>query len=58
MPDMMLECQDCKQEFLFEEGEQQFFESKGYTPPKRCRPCRKKRKEQKERQGGGRRDRR
>lgn len=57
MPDMMLECQDCKQEFLFDEGEQAFFESKNFTPPKRCRPCRKKRKEQRA-QGGERQDRR
>lgn len=52
VPDMMLECQDCKQEFIFEEGEQAFFESKGYTPPKRCKPCRDKKKAQRSRGGG------
>jgi hypothetical protein len=51
----MLECQDCDQEFVFDERDQEFFKEKGFTQPKRCRPCRKKRKEQRERQDGGRR---
>jgi hypothetical protein len=49
----MLECQDCNQEFLFDERDQAFFEEKGFSRPKRCRPCRKKRKEQRQREGGG-----
>lgn len=56
MSDKMLECQDCKQEFVFTEGEQEFYASKDFTPPKRCKPCRDKKKAQRE--GGGGRDRR
>lgn len=51
MPDMMLTCQDCDKEFEFTEGEQAFFETKGFTPPKRCKPCRDAKKA---RSGGGR----
>ncbi|HUU21971.1 MAG TPA: zinc-ribbon domain containing protein [Phycisphaerae bacterium] len=53
MPDKMLECQDCKQEFVFTEGEQAFYESKDFTPPKRCKPCRDKKKAQRDGGGGG-----
>lgn len=42
-------CVDCKREFLFEPGEQQFFKMKGLTPPKRCQNCRTKRKQFKRR---------
>lgn len=54
MPDRMLECQDCKQEFVFTEGEQEFFATKGFTDPKRCKPCRDKKKAQRAGGGGGR----
>jgi len=35
-----LTCADCGQEFIFKEGEQRFFWSKGLAEPKRCKPCR------------------
>lgn len=54
MPDKMLTCQDCDEEFEFTEGEQAFFEEKKFTPPKRCKPCRDKKKAQRD---GGKRDR-
>ncbi len=41
MPDQSLQCADCSQAFTFDEGEQKFFKSKGFTPPKRCLDCRK-----------------
>lgn len=44
MPDKMLHCGDCGQAFEWTERDQEFYESKGYEPPKRCRPCRDKRK--------------
>ena len=39
--DKSLQCADCGQEFTFTAGEQEFFQSKGYTnEPKRCPACR------------------
>ncbi|NQT73566.1 MAG: zinc-ribbon domain containing protein [Chloroflexi bacterium] len=37
-------CVDCGQAFLFSEGEQRFFWSKGLEKPKRCPDCRELRK--------------
>lgn len=54
--DMEIVCVDCKKPFIFEAGEQKFFAEKGFTPPKRCKPCRDERKAQ--RNGGGRSQRR
>jgi CxxC-x17-CxxC domain-containing protein len=43
--DQVLVCVDCKKEFTFTVGEQQFFEQKGFTsPPKRCKSCRELRR--------------
>ena len=39
-----LMCVECKKEFLFESGEQQFYKMRGLTPPKRCPNCRSKRR--------------
>lgn len=33
-------CADCGREFIFTEGEQRYFWSKGLAEPKRCKPCR------------------
>lgn len=35
-----LTCVECGAEFEFSAEEQQHFEARGFTPPKRCRPCR------------------
>jgi len=35
-----LTCEDCGREFVFTEGEQRYFWSKGLAEPKRCKPCR------------------
>ncbi len=43
--DKSLQCADCGAAFTFSAGEQEFFESKGYTnEPKRCPACRQSRK--------------
>lgn len=43
--DRPLQCIDCKNEFVFTAGEQEFYERKGFREiPKRCRPCREARK--------------
>lgn len=46
MSDMTLICKDCGNEFVFTEGEQKFYEEKGFTNPTRCQECRKARKQQ------------
>ena len=52
MPDITLTCSDCSCQFNFTEGEQEFFQQKGFTPPTRCPDCRKRRKAEKMAGGG------
>src|SRR5262245_44253116 len=43
--DRPLNCLDCKNEFIFTAGEQEFYERKGFKEtPKRCKACRDARK--------------
>jgi len=43
--DKTIHCADCGTDFSFTAGEQEFFQSKGFTnEPKRCPSCRKARK--------------
>jgi hypothetical protein len=57
--DQLCQCIDagkraqCEKEFVFSVGEQKFFTEKGFTPPKRCKPCRDAKKAEKEASGGG-----
>ena len=47
MSDKTLVCSDCGAEFVFTEGEQEFYAEKGFTnEPKRCPECRKAKKQQ------------
>ena len=47
MADKPLICKDCGNEFVFTEGEQDFFREKGFdNDPVRCPACRKARKQQ------------
>jgi CxxC-x17-CxxC domain-containing protein len=46
MPDMTLTCRDCGQPFTFTQGEQDFYNSKGYSQPTRCATCRANKKAQ------------
>lgn len=39
--DKKLRCYVCGKEFVFEAGEQIFYQAKGFTEPKRCPSCRK-----------------
>jgi CxxC-x17-CxxC domain-containing protein len=50
LPDKTLTCSDCGQEFLFSGDDQEFYASRGFTEPKRCRSCRAQRRS--EREGG------
>lgn len=43
--DKSLRCVECGMEFTFDAGEQEFFQSRGYTnEPKRCPSCRQAKK--------------
>ena len=42
MTDKTLTCRDCGNEFVFTEGEQEFYKEKGFeNEPTRCAACRK-----------------
>lgn len=45
--DKDLTCKDCGQSFTFTAGEQEFFQSRGFSEPIRCKTCRDIRKNQK-----------
>jgi len=47
MEDKELICADCGNSFNFAVRDQEFYQSKGYSQPKRCKNCREKRKQQK-----------
>jgi len=45
--DKAIQCSDCGTNFTFTAGEQEFYESKGFTnEPKRCPMCRRAKKQQ------------
>lgn len=44
--DTNLECVDCHTMFVFTSGEATFFKSKGFSAPRRCKPCRDAKKQQ------------
>ncbi len=45
--DKSIQCSDCGTTFVFSAGEQEFFQTKGFTnEPKRCTSCRRAKKEQ------------
>lgn len=48
--DKTLTCADCGQQFTFTADDQEFFASRGFGEPKRCRSCRANRRV--EREGG------
>ena len=41
-------CKDCSIDFKLTEGEEQFYQKKGFELPKRCKPCREKKKAQRD----------
>lgn len=44
--DKRIECVECGSTFVLSEGEQKWFEDKGFSTPKRCPDCRAIRREQ------------
>lgn len=54
MPDKTLSCKDCNADFVFTEGEQAFYQEKGFqNEPQRCPDCRQSRKQQRRNTGFG-----
>ncbi len=51
--DMLITCSDCGQEFTFTAGEQTFFAERGYSQPRRCKPCREQSSQGAGRSSGG-----
>lgn len=51
MDDKTLTCTACGGEFVFSAQDQEFFASKGFQEPRKCKPCRQAAKAQ--RGGGG-----
>jgi CxxC-x17-CxxC domain-containing protein len=49
-----LVCRDCGKKFAFAAGEQEFYESRGFSEPTRCPECRAARKATRESGYGGR----
>ena len=47
-----LRCVDCRMDFVFTDGEQRYFLSKGLSTPKRCPQCRQRRRDTLVREGG------
>jgi CxxC-x17-CxxC domain-containing protein len=46
LPDRMIHCIDCGQDFVWTSGEQLFFRDKGLqNPPKRCKTCKQAKNE-------------
>jgi hypothetical protein len=44
MPDIFIKCIECGQEFRYTERDQEFYQERGFVPPKRCKVCRDKKK--------------
>jgi CxxC-x17-CxxC domain-containing protein len=53
LADKTLICSDCGQEFIFTGEDQEFYATRGFTEPKRCRSCRANRRNEREGGGGG-----
>ncbi len=52
LQDKSIQCSDCGTTFTFSAGEQEFFQSKGFTnEPKRCLSCRRASKAQRSSSG-------
>ncbi len=51
--DRTLICADCGQEFTFSADDQEFYSTRGFNDPKRCRSCRAQRRSGREGDGGG-----
>lgn len=44
MEDQVLQCVECNDEWTYTAEEQNYIANKGYSAPKRCKPCRAKKR--------------
>ena len=44
LTDYEIQCVDCGQSFIFKAEDQDFYQSRGFSEPKRCPACRQARK--------------
>ena len=51
--DKTLTCSDCGQQFVFTADDQEFYATRGFSEPKRCRSCRAMRRTEREGDTGG-----
>lgn len=49
--DQQMRCTDCGEGYVWSASEQEFYKTKGYEPPKRCKPCRQAKKAQRNESG-------
>lgn len=56
MEDKKIVCKECKKTFVFSVSEQQFFASKKFSDPKRCKSCIRKGNEKKQNSTDGKAD--
>jgi len=54
MAEQEIICSVCGTGFPFTEEEQEFYQSKGFQPPRKCKPCRSAAKQSRGGGGGGR----
>jgi len=52
--DRTLNCCDCHKDFVFDKGEQEFFQRKEFSDPRRCKPCRVAKKTRNNQENDGR----
>lgn len=52
--DQNVQCVECGESFVFSADDQEFYQQKGYSTPKRCPVCRANRKAAQGSRGGGR----
>lgn len=50
MQDKKIVCKVCGQEFDFTAGQQEFFQERGLTEPKKCKKCKEEEKAAKDKQ--------
>ena len=53
MTDQTLVCADCSTSFTFSASEQEFYNQKGFSAPRRCKSCRDAAKASRGQSGGG-----
>lgn len=53
MEDKQIQCADCQRTFTFSASEQDFYQQRNMSDPKRCKECREVRKANREGGGGG-----